>query len=242
MRRRLFVHKFSFYNLPSGLCYNPSEHKASTSSGSGGSALSGRYPSKYIIGITGNIAVGKSRVRHMLAAMGADAIDADQIAHQVMMPGEPAWQAIIETFGKEIVGTDGGIHRAALGKIVFSDPAALKRLEAITHPAIRQRIDQLVRSSEKDIIVIEAIKLLEGDLKNAVDSVWVVHAAPQTQYRRLTAERKLPAEDARQRIGAQNRQADKIRQADVIIQNDGSIEDTLKQVQYQWSQIHKGLA
>ncbi len=195
-----------------------------------------------MIGITGNIAVGKSRVRQMLAAMGADAIDADQIAHQVMMPGEPVWQAVIETFGREIVGADGQIQRAALGKIVFSDPAALKRLEAITHPAIRQRIDQLVRSSDKDIIVIEAIKLLEGDLKDAVDSVWVVDAAPQTQHRRLTAARGLSDADARQRIGAQNRQADKIRQADVIIQNDGGIEDTLKQVQYQWSRIHKGRA
>ena len=204
--------------------------------------MSGRYPNKYLIGLTGNIAVGKSLVRQFLHGLGADAIDADQIAHQVMMPSRPVYQAIVAAFGKGIIGRDGQIQRAALGKIVFSDPAALKRLESITHPAIRKRIDRLVSDSGKDVIVIEAIKLLEGGLKDAVDAVWVVHAAPQTQYSRLVSGRNLSEEDARRRIGAQNRQADKIRQADVVIQNDGSITDTLKQVEDHWAQIRKGRA
>lgn len=201
--------------------------------------MSSRDPHKYLIGLTGNIAVGKSLVRRFLHDLGADAIDADQIAHQAMMPGQPAWQAIVTAFGAKIVSPDKQINRAALGKIVFSDPAALKRLEAIIHPAVHQTIDRLVQDSAKDIIVIEAIKLLEGRLKQAVDAVWVVHAAPQTQYRRLTAARGLSKEDAWQRIRAQNSQADKIRQADVVIQNDGSAAETLKQVKRHWSRIHK---
>ena len=201
--------------------------------------MSSRYPHKYLIGITGNIAVGKSLVRRFLHALGADAIDADQIAHQAMMPDQLAWQAIVETFGAAVVGPDRQINRAALGKIVFSDPAALKRLEAITHPAVHQMIDRLVQDSEKDIVAIEAIKLLEGRLKDAVDAVWVVHAAPQTQYRRLISRRRLSQEEAWQRIEAQNSQADKIRQADVVIQNDGGAAETRKQVERHWSRIRQ---
>lgn len=199
--------------------------------------MSSRWPGKYVIGLTGNIAVGKSLVRQRLQELGAYAIDADRIAHQVMMPGGPAFQAILAAFGPQILGGDGQVDRAALGRIVFSDPAALKRLEDITHPVIHETIDRLVKRSEKEVAVIEAIKLLEGRLKDAVDAVWVVHAAPQTQHQRLISQRGLSPEEARQRIQAQNSQADKIRQADVVIHNDGGIADTLKQVQAHWPPI-----
>lgn len=199
--------------------------------------MSSRWPGKYVIGLTGNIAVGKSLVRQCLQELGAYAIDADRVAHQVMMSGTPAFQAILAAFGPQILGSDGQVDRAALGKIVFSDLAALKRLEAITHPVIHETIDRLVKHSEKEVAVIEAIKLLEGRLKDAVDAVWVVHAAPQTQHQRLISQRGLSPEEARQRIQAQNSQADKIRQADVVIHNDGDIADTLKQVQAHWPPI-----
>lgn len=199
--------------------------------------MSSRWPGKYVIGLTGNIAVGKSLVRQRLQELGAYAIDADRIAHQVMMPGGSAFQAILAAFGPQILGSDGQVDRAALGRIVFSDLAALKRLEAITHPVIHETIDRLVKHSEKEVAVIEAIKLLEGRLKDAVDAVWVVHAAPQTQHQRLISQRGLSPEEARQRIQAQNSQADKIRQADVVIHNDGDIADTLKQVQAHWPPV-----
>ena len=203
--------------------------------------MSRRYPNKYIIGLTGNIAVGKSLVLQMLRRLGADAIDADQVAHQTMMPDKPAWQAIVKTFGEDILDRDQQINRADLGKIVFADPAALKQLESITHPLIHQAIDRLIRASTKNIIVIEAIKLLEGRLKDAVDAVWVVDAAPQTQLHRLIASRNLSQTEAQQRIRAQNSQADKIRQANVVIRNDGDPADTLKQVQTHWTRIQKTL-
>lgn len=199
--------------------------------------MSGRWPGKYVIGLTGNIAVGKSLVRRRLQELGAESIDADRAAHQAMMADGPAFQAVLDVFGPQILVRDGQIDRAALGRIVFADPAALKRLEAITHPVIHEMIDRLVRRSEKGVAVIEAIKLLEGRLKDAVDAVWVVHAASQTQYQRLISLRGLSPEEARQRIQAQNSQADKIKQADVVIHNDGDMADTLKQVQAHWMSI-----
>ena len=184
-------------------------------------SLSGRYPEKYVIGLTGNIAVGKSLVREILADLGAAGIDADHIAHQVIRKGEAAYNDIIDLFGDGILDPHGEIKRAALGEVVFANPARLKQLEGITHPAIRHRIDQLIREAEASVVVIEAIKLLEGDLKNAVDSVWVVDASPETQLQRLMKERGMSEGEAQKRIALQNSQADKLRQADVIIRNDG---------------------
>ncbi len=196
-----------------------------------------RYPGKYLIGLTGNIAVGKSLVRGRLAELGAATIDADTVAHQVMLKGEAAYDQIIANFGSDILDANGEINRAALGKIVFADPARLKQLEAITHPAIRRQIEQLIRAAPQVVIVIEAIKLLEGSWKNAVDAVWVVDAPPKLQVQRLIEERGLARDDANQRIAAQNKQADKLRQADVIIDNSGSIAETRAQVKRHWLAI-----
>ena len=193
-----------------------------------------RYPGKTLIGLTGNIAVGKSLARQMLQELGAVTIDADQVAHQVILRGNPTFDEIVAAFGEGIIGEDGEIERAALGRIVFADSAKLKMLEGITHPAIRQRTDQLIRNAEATVVVIEAIKLLEGRLKDVVDAVWVVHASPETQLSRLRSERGFSENDARQRIAAQNKQADKLRLADVIIENDGSIEETRAQVLRHW--------
>lgn len=203
--------------------------------------MSSRYPNKYVIGLTGNIAVGKSVVRQMLQHLGAYTVDADSMAHQTMSPGAPAYKPVIETFGKMIIGNDGRINRTALGNIVFSNPVALEKLESITHPIIRKAIDTLIKRSKQRVVVIEAIKLLEGDLKDACDTVWVVNSTPQTQYRRLLSKRKMSEADAKKRILSQNKQADKVKQADVVIQNDSNIEDTWKQVQYQWAEIRKTL-
>lgn len=195
------------------------------------------YPGKYLIGLTGNIAVGKSLVRAMLAQLGAAAIDADQIAHQVIRNGSAAYDDIIAAFGNGILADDGEISRAALGEIVFADRARLKQLEGITHPAIRRRIDQLVRATDERLVAIEAIKLLEGELKNAVDAVWVVDASPKTQLSRLISQRGMTESEARRRIALQNSQADKLRQADVIIRNDGHLADTRAQVERAWRAI-----
>jgi dephospho-CoA kinase len=194
----------------------------------------GRWTGKYVIGLTGNIAVGKSVVRQMLQHLGAYTIDADGLAHQAMSPGAPAYQPVLETFGQFILNPDKTINRTALGNIVFSNPEALKKLEAVTHPVIGQAINTLVTRSKQKVVVIEAIKLLEGDLAQAVDAVWVVDAKPQTQYLRLVGKRKMSEEDAKTRILAQGPQDQKLKAAHVVINNDGNIEDTWKQVQAAW--------
>ncbi len=199
--------------------------------------MSGRYPDKTIIGLTGNIAVGKSLVMALLAELGAATIDADRVAHQVIRRGGAAYEPVIAAFGQRIIGADGEIERVALGKVVFADDAQLKRLEAITHPAIRREIDRLVKSAEADVVAIEAIKLLEGGLKNALDAIWVVNASPETQLQRLMSERGMSPEEAERRIALQNSQADKIKQADVVIENDGDVEATRAQVERAWEKL-----
>ena len=199
-----------------------------------------RFPGKFVIGLTGNIAVGKSLVMGMLAELGAATIDADRVAHDVILRGSPVFDQIVATFGDSIIGADGQIIRAALGAIVFSDSDKLRQLEAITHPAIGRRIDELARDAAQPALVIEAIKLLEGQLRAAVDAVWGVDASPATQRRRLMSERGLTEADAQRRIDAQNKQADKLRQADVIIRNDGDIEATRRQVEQAWAALKTG--
>lgn len=201
-----------------------------------------RWPNKYVIGLTGNIAVGKSVVRQMLQHSGAYTIDADNLAHQAMMPGAPAYDGVVQTFGQVVIGPDGRINRQMLASIVFSSPDMLKKLEEITHPIIRQAIHVLVSRAKQRVVVIEAIKLLEGELVNMVDEVWVVDARPQTQYKRLVVKRKMSQEDAKRRILAQSPQAEKLRKADVVIQNDGNVEETWRQVQERWSEIRKLIA
>ncbi len=199
-----------------------------------------RWENKYVIGLTGNIAVGKSVVRQMLQHLGAYTIDADGLAHQAMAPGAPAYKPVINMFGRFVVDDDGHINRARLGGIVFAVPEALVRLEAISHPVVNQAIRALVSRAKQRVVVIEAIKLLESDLADSVDMIWVVNASPETQVRRLIEKRKMSEEEARKRILAQRAQADKLARADVVIMNDGNVEETWKQVLTAWNGIPRG--
>lgn len=200
-----------------------------------------RWENKYVIGLTGNIAVGKSVVRQMLQHLGAYPVDADGLTHQAMMPGAPAYAPVVEMFGRFLLDEEGRINRARLGSVVFSMPEALTMLEHIVHPVVNQAIQALVSRAKQRVIVIEAIKLLETDLAGMCDSIWVVDASPDAQLRRLTDKRKMSDDEARKRIFAQRPQADKIARADVIIMNDGSVEDTWKQVQSAWNEIRGGM-
>jgi dephospho-CoA kinase len=200
-----------------------------------------RWPNKYVIGLTGNIAVGKTVVRQMVQHLGAYTIDADGLSHQAMQPGAPAYKPVVQTFGQFILGPDQRINRAMLGQIVFSNPDALAKLEAIVHPIVGMAVGTLVKRAKQRVVVIEAIKLLEGDLADAVDTVWVVNASPETQIKRLVEKRKMGEADARQRVTVQNAQSDKLAKANVVIQNDGNVEETWKQVQDAWGQVRTTL-
>lgn len=198
-----------------------------------------RWANKYVIGLTGNIATGKSVVRQMLQHLGAYTIDADSLTHRAMAPGAPAYRPVVETFGQFILDAEKNIDRTMLGNIVFARPDALAKLEAIVHPVVGQAIATLISRSTQSVIVIEAIKLLEGDLGSAADEIWVVDASPETQLKRLTGPRKMSEADAKQRIAAQGSQADKLKRAGLIIKNDGNVEETWKQVQAGWVNIQK---
>ncbi|MBT3321543.1 MAG: dephospho-CoA kinase [Anaerolineae bacterium] len=197
---------------------------------------------KYVIGLTGNIATGKSVVRKMLEHLGAYSIDADALSHRAMAKGAPAYQPIIDTFGKWLLDTNQEIDRPKLGQVVFSSPDALKKLEDIVHPFVGEAVDLLVKRSRHKVIVIEAIKLLEGKLAPLCDSIWVTDAPKVMQASRLMKKRGLDEVTAHQRIQAQSPQKDKIAAADILIDNTGSFEELWKQVSAGWKKIDQNKA
>lgn len=197
----------------------------------------GKWSGKYVIGLTGNIATGKSVVRKMLEHLGAYGIDADALAHRVIAKDAPGYQPVLNTFGRWILKENGEIDRQKLGRLVFSNPDALAQLEAIIHPFVNQAIDLIVKRARQRTIVIEAIKLLETDLAGACDTIWTTYSPEKTQLARLMEKRAMPEADALTRIRMQPPQQDKLDKAIVIIQNVGSYEDTWKQVQAAWKVI-----
>lgn len=192
---------------------------------------------KFVIGLTGNIATGKSVVRKMLEHLGAYGIDADQLAHRVIAKGAPGYQPVVDEFGKFVLAEDGQIDRAKLGKLVFSDSEALAKLEEIVHPEVRKAVDHLINNATQNVVVVEAIKLLESPLKDKLNSIWVTSASEKIQLARLVEKKKMSEADARQRMDVQSSQEEKITTADVVIENDGGFEDAWKQVQDNWNKL-----
>jgi dephospho-CoA kinase len=195
------------------------------------------WTGKYVIGLTGNIATGKSVVRRMLEHLGAYTIDADALSHRVLSKGAPGYQPVLETFGKWLLDPDGQINRNKLGHLVFADQEALKQLENIIHPYVSQAIDILARRASQKVIVIEAIKLLESGLRAQCDTIWVTDAPQQVQIERLMRKRAMTQEDALQRVQAQSSQKEKIAAANVVITNHGSYDDLWKQVNEAWKRL-----
>lgn len=195
------------------------------------------WPGIFVIGLTGNIATGKSVVRRMLEHAGAFGVDADALSHRAIERGAPGHTAVVQSFGKYILKNDGEIDRAKLGQIVFSDPAALKLLEGIVHPIVRQGVDHLISRSKHRVVVLEAIKLLESPLREMCDVIWVVTASEETQLARLAQRRGMGEAEARRRMASQSLQSEKAAQADTVIDNSGSIEETWEQVKEAWKRL-----
>jgi dephospho-CoA kinase len=186
--------------------------------------------SRRLIGLTGNIATGKSTVAAMLAELGATVIDADKVAHQVMQRGSEAFERVVAAFGPAVVGAGGQIDRQHLGSIVFEDPAALRRLEEIVHPAVGLEIQRRIAAAQAPSVVIEAIKLIEAGLHQLCQALWVTTCPAEQQIERLMQGRALSFEQAELRVHAQPPQAQKINLADVVIDTSGSMDDTRQQV------------
>lgn len=183
-----------------------------------------------LIGLTGNIATGKSVVRRMLVNHGALGLDADLIAHRTLYPGGRAYQPVIQAFGEVILEPNGEINRAKLGEIVFADPQKLRLLEGLTHPAVTADIRERVEAARLSLAVIEAIKLLETPLAGLCQSIWISQASEPHQLERLLHARKMTEAQARQRIAAQPPQEKKRRQANVVINTEGDFKSTWRQV------------
>ena len=190
-----------------------------------------------LIGLTGNIATGKSEVGRMLTELGARVIDADAVAHQVMSRGGPVYAAVVEAFGPDILRLDGEINRARLGAIVFADAEALRRLEAIVHPEVITRVDALVREASEPVVVIEAIKLIEAGMHRNCHALWVVTCSREQQIARLMRTRGLSEAEAVLRVDAQPPQAEKIALADVVIDNSHTLDETWRRVEAEWEKL-----
>jgi len=189
-----------------------------------------------IAAITGTIGTGKSTIARMFADMGAYIIDADRIAHQVVEPGTKAWNKIVAYFGHDILNDDQTINRQKLADIVFSNSEKLSKLNSIVHPEVLKEDSRLVEQRkivDPNGLVIKDIPLLlelrPEVARKMVDKIIVVYASPQVQIERLIA-RGMTEEDARNRIRNQMPIEDKMKFADFVINNDGSLEETQKQV------------
>jgi dephospho-CoA kinase len=208
----------------------------------------------HIIGLTGNIATGKSVVAAMLAELGAEVIDADRLAHEVMSSGTEVWQRVVDEFGSGFLQPDGELNRTKLGARVFADPDALARLEAIVHPAVIAKSERLLQELARgggssptglvgcQVAVLEAIKLIESGMNQRCDELWVVTCPREQQVQRLLETRGWSTEEAELRIDAQPAQEEKIALADVVVDNSGSLEQTRAQVLREWQRLVASLS
>ena len=186
-----------------------------------------------VLGLTGGIGSGKSSVAQMFKQLGAEVIDADQFARDVVEPGQPALAEIVSTFGRDILLSDGRLDREKLGRIIFADAAARSTLNAITHPRIRERMEAEVeeRRGRPGLLLLDIPLLYENSRTSLVEKVIVVWVDLKTQLRRLTGRNRLSIEQAQQRIASQMPLDQKRARADIVIDNSGGLEDTRRQVE-----------
>jgi dephospho-CoA kinase len=187
--------------------------------------------------LTGNIACGKSTVLRQLKELGALTIDADKRIHDILRPHGPAYWPVLGEFGPSILTENGEIDRRALGRIVFSDPEKLRRLEEIEHPIVRRIINDDIDEADEPIVVLDAIKLIEAGWADMCDAVWVVTCKREQQIERLIKTRDYTPEEAEMRVNAQSPQEEKVARADVVIDNSGTLEETHEQVLKAWNAL-----
>lgn len=194
---------------------------------------------KYVIGVTGNIATGKSVVRKLLEHLGAYTIDVDMLTKRALSKGAPVYPKVVKLFGNWVFDNDGQILPDRLVMLLFIDPNVKDRLDSIIEPVIDKAIDILVRGAKQSVVVIESKRLVGVDLSAGCDSIWVVTSSKELRSLRLAQNRSLSENEARQRILADPPQGYKLRAADVVINNDGHLENTWEQVKEAWTKLSK---
>lgn len=199
----------------------------------------------YLLALTGGIASGKSLVASRLAELGAVHIDADLLARDVVEPGSPGLAEIEAEFGPDVIQGDGTLDRAALGAIIFTDPDRRAKLNAITHPRVRdltrQRIADAVAADPDAIIVYDVPLLAEarGDAPMKFDAIVVVHADTETRIRRMVELRGMKRQEAVHRLNSQASDTERLAIADVVLDNNGTPEQLLAQVDALWAQLRE---
>jgi dephospho-CoA kinase len=186
-----------------------------------------------LIGLTGGIASGKSTVAAILRQLGAAVVNADELAREVVQPGTPGWKEIVQTFGTAVLQPDRTLDRQQLRKVVFDDPAARKKLEAIIHPRVRALAQQRIQEHAAagfEIVVYEVPLLFEGNLQDSLRPVVLVAADVSTQKNRLAERDQLSEAEAEKHIAAQMSLEEKRRLADYVIENDGNLASLERQV------------
>lgn len=193
-----------------------------------------------VIGLTGGLAAGKTSVAQMLKRLGAQVVDSDHLAHQALKKGTPAYRQILRVFGKEKICAAGGrIDRPKLGRLVFREPAKRKRLEKIVHPFVFRELKRAVKTSRKQVVVLEVPLLFETGFDQNVDFAVVVSAPRGVQIRRACAKFKWSPAEAGKRIGAQWPLRKKEAQADFIIRNGRSWAAAAAQVKQFWKKVNQ---
>ncbi|HSP54199.1 MAG TPA: dephospho-CoA kinase [Dehalococcoidia bacterium] len=197
----------------------------------------------YVIGLTGGIGSGKSTVAKVLEDEGAAVLSADLLGHEVYLPGRPAYDEIIEAFGPGVVAEDGTIDRKKLGPIVFSDPANLAKLNAITHPRMKEMMRERlagIAARGADYAVLEAALLFDAGWDDLTDEVWVTVAPPQVAAERTSARSGIPVEQVLERIQkAQMESDERVRRSDVIVDTSGTMHETVERARDAWAAMRK---
>jgi dephospho-CoA kinase len=194
-----------------------------------------------VIGLTGGIASGKTTITKRLEQLGAALIDADVISRQLMSPGSPVLEEISRVFGTSYIDEKGNLQRKALAQLIFQDPKQRLKLEAMTHPLIRKEIQKQLdqyQKAEQKVAVLSAPLLFEAGLEDLVDEVWVVSLNQEAQVQRLMVRDNLSRNQALNRLAAQISLEERLSKADQIIDNNGTIADTLKQIDALWRKVN----
>ncbi len=199
----------------------------------------------YVVGLTGGIGSGKSTAAGMLQEKGAALLSADLVGHEVYEPGRPAWQEIVDAFGRDVVAADGTIDRKKLGPIVFSDPDALARLNAITHPRMKELMREKLTELEEQgvaVTVLEAALLFDANWEGLTDEVWVTVVPPQVAAERAAERSKISVEQALARVKAQMSDEERVRRSHVTIGTDCALEAMGGQIDEEWGRLQRRLA
>lgn len=193
------------------------------------------------VGLTGGIASGKSTVSRIFASFGAKVLDADKVAREVLLPGQPAWTKLRRAFGQEFFHPDGTVKRKQLRKLVFADPEKRSQLNAIVHPEVMKEINRrseiLSSSVQTGVLLVDVPLLLEVGVANRFDKVVVVYVSKSVQINRLQQRDGISEEEAKQALKAQMALSKKVEQADYVIDNSGTLEETQAQVQRVWQEL-----